>query len=581
MNFIFTLTVALLLPLCVNAQKGKACIDKLQKLALNAKDFGQKPNIVTCYVGNDTSSPFYHTIEKTNAKGYTFLHATTMRGLFTGELISTPDTVYTRLKERFSDKWSPWAWNFPNEVPSFFKITKLTPKTDSLSKLLAQVKTCQCTEKVVSDNQKKSILYNFTITSNEDTTQINIQTWVEEKTKSVYKVNFERIITSKEEDVEAGEDNMNKIILSFEHASDIEFSIPENTTDGKEIPSSPSGDSDLTGVFQFTKTILDLSSKNLTEIPPSVFKQTELKKLYLHNNKLTKIPIEIGNLTNLNHLELFDNQLTNIPTEIEKWTNLTYLGLGNNQLTNIPVEIENLTNLTTLNLHNNKFTKTPVEIWKLISLTVLDLSDNQLASIPADIEKLSNLGYLNLSNIQLTSIPPEIWQLTSLYNLKLFANQLTSVSGEIENLSNLAILHLDNNQLMNIPTEIGNLSNLVDLHLNANQLASIPPEIGNLTNLKNLDLDSNQLTSIPSEIGNLTNLKDLDLDSNQLTSIPSEIGNLTNLVYLHLEDNQLTTLPDEIEKLTQLHTLHLSNNPISYAEQQKIKKLLPNCYIYW
>ncbi|MCY7327691.1 MAG: hypothetical protein LH618_03995, partial [Saprospiraceae bacterium] len=61
--------------------------------------------------------------------------------------------------------------------------------------------------------------------------------------------------------------------------------------------------------------------------------------------------------------------------------------------------------------------------------------------------------------------------------------------------------------------------------------------------------------------------------------LPAEIVKLTKLTDLHLSSNQLTILPAEIGKLTNLITLHVPFNQIPTEEQEKIKKLLPNCEI--
>ena len=55
---------------------------------------------------------------------------------------------------------------------------------------------------------------------------------------------------------------------------------------------------------------LDLNSKKLTRIPPSIGRFASLKTLSLANNQLTTLPAEISSLTALTWLDLDNNQLT-------------------------------------------------------------------------------------------------------------------------------------------------------------------------------------------------------------------------------------------------------------------------------
>ncbi len=112
-------------------------------------------------------------------------------------------------------------------------------------------------------------------------------------------------------------------------------------------------------------------------------------------------------------------------------------------------------------------------------------------------------------------------------------------------------------------------------------LKKLLPEIGELSNLQSLYLYGNELRELPSAIGQLSNLQELDLSLNQLTELPSAIGELSNLQSLYLSSNELTELPSEIGQLSNLQSLDLRANNFSKEEKQKIKKLLPNCRIYF
>lgn len=103
----------------------------------------------------------------------------------------------------------------------------------------------------------------------------------------------------------------------------------------------------------------------------------------------------------------------------------------------------------------------------------------------------------------------------------------------------------------------------------------------NPQNVRILNLSGSKLTTLPGEIGQLQNLQKLKLYENQLTAIPKEIGKLQKLQTLNLKYNQLATLPEEIKQLKNLKKLYLHNNPLPSEKIERIRKLLPQCIIYF
>ncbi|MBF0466937.1 MAG: leucine-rich repeat domain-containing protein [Nitrospirae bacterium] len=229
--------------------------------------------------------------------------------------------------------------------------------------------------------------------------------------------------------------------------------------------------------IETSETVLNLSNKYITTLPPEIFNLSNLQTLYLNNNQLTTLPSEIRNLSNLQTLDLSGNQLTILPPEIGNISNMQTFNLSDNQLTTLPSEILNLSNLEKLYLSGNQLTTLPPEILNLSNLRVLYLDKNQLSTIPPEIVNLSNLRFLNLSENQLTTIPPKIGNLSNLQWLKLSGNQLTTIPSKIGNLSNLQWLDLNDNQLITLPPEIVNLSNLQTFSLRSNPLTIPQPEI--------------------------------------------------------------------------------------------------------
>lgn len=70
----------------------------------------------------------------------------------------------------------------------------------------------------------------------------------------------------------------------------------------------------------------------------------------------------------------------------------------------------------------------------------------------------------------------------------------------------------------------------------------------------------------------------LDLRHKNLSEIPKAIFEQTQLKVLLLSNNKISQL-EGLEKLTALQTLYISLNKISKEELEKLKKVLPKCYI--
>jgi internalin A len=247
-------------------------------------------------------------------------------------------------------------------------------------------------------------------------------------------------------------------------------------------------------------TELDLSSKELTEIPPEMFQLSQLTKLDLSFNQITKIPDAIAALSNLQRLDLSFNKRTKIPDEIAALSNLQEFYLSKNRITEIPNAIAALSNLQNLILSGNKITEIPNAIAALSNLQQLHLDQNRITEIPDGIAALSNLQKLDLYYNKITEIPDEIAALSNLQVLDLSINQITKIPNAIAALSNLQNLILSGNKITEIPNAIAALSNLQQLRLGGNQITKVPDAITQLVNLKGLVLENNPITNVPPEI---------------------------------------------------------------------------------
>lgn len=138
---------------------------------------------------------------------------------------------------------------------------------------------------------------------------------------------------------------------------------------------------------------LNLTDKDIVEIPPEIGLLTELRRLWIiGNRKLKKLPPEIGNLRNLKVLDLNRNSLSALPTEFSQLKNLTGLYLSGNKFTTIPKSIFELTELQELRLADNQITELPIDIKKLVNLRELDLRGNPLSIPPEIIKNLYDPG---------------------------------------------------------------------------------------------------------------------------------------------------------------------------------------------
>ena len=110
-------------------------------------------------------------------------------------------------------------------------------------------------------------------------------------------------------------------------------------------------------------------------------------------------------------------------------------------------------------------------------------------------------------------------------------------------------------------------------------LKELPKQIGNLKKLQTLSLTLTAMQTFPKELSELKNLTVLDLSDNTGISNINLLTQIQSLQYLYLYGCGLTKLPDDVSGLINLKELGLVGNHIDKAEQDRIKKALPNCII--
>lgn len=133
-----------------------------------------------------------------------------------------------------------------------------------------------------------------------------------------------------------------------------------------------------------------------------------LTSLNLSNREISEIPSEIGNLVNLEHLDLSYNELKGLPIELFNLSKLKTILLIRNKITNLPTSISNLRNLRLLDISYNSLTELPPDISRLENLESIDLGHNRIAKLPIQITKLLNLKKLYIEENPLVFPPQKV-----------------------------------------------------------------------------------------------------------------------------------------------------------------------------
>ncbi|MDD2564369.1 MAG: leucine-rich repeat domain-containing protein [Salinivirgaceae bacterium] len=134
-------------------------------------------------------------------------------------------------------------------------------------------------------------------------------------------------------------------------------------------------------------TRLDLSNRDIREVPSEIGQLVNLEHLDLSYNFIEKLPPEIGNLVNLKTLLLLKNEIRTIPPEIGNLTKLNLVDISHNRFHELPSTIGYLTELKTLDASYGLMERLPLEFIDLLSLKELYLEENPFVYPPAKVVK--------------------------------------------------------------------------------------------------------------------------------------------------------------------------------------------------
>ncbi len=132
-------------------------------------------------------------------------------------------------------------------------------------------------------------------------------------------------------------------------------------------------------------TSIDLSNKDIDQIPPEIGDFVYLEYLNLGYNNLTELPDEICEMKELKTLLLLRNNLRKLPEKLYELQELTMLDISYNPIIELPHKIELLTNLKSLDASYCKISKLPLEFTKLLSLKDVHLEENPFEFPPSKV----------------------------------------------------------------------------------------------------------------------------------------------------------------------------------------------------
>ncbi|MDA3866934.1 MAG: leucine-rich repeat domain-containing protein [Salinivirgaceae bacterium] len=144
---------------------------------------------------------------------------------------------------------------------------------------------------------------------------------------------------------------------------------------------------------------LDLSNRDLTELPPEIGELTSLEHLNLSYNSIKEIPPDIGRLVNLKTLLFLRNEITELPPEIGTLRNLTLIDISHNAFETLPKEIGLLSQLKSFDASYGKIKRLPLTFIELLSLKELYLEANPFEFPPEKVVKrglYATMHYLTL-----------------------------------------------------------------------------------------------------------------------------------------------------------------------------------------
>ncbi|ELP88876.1 leucine-rich repeat containing protein, putative [Entamoeba invadens IP1] len=384
-------------------------------------------------------------------------------------------------------------------------------------------------------------------------------------------------------------------------------------------------------------TQLNVSSNNLTEVPPILVEIQSLKSLIFANNKILVIPEFLTRLSNIEELDFTNNKLNEVPLYIDSFHKLRTLNVSYNTIDRLPKALVNITTLKNFNISGNLFDAFPTPIQQMFTLSSLCFVDNNIVEFPEVITGLTNLEDINFRNGRITHFVPNVLEkMTKLTSLNLKANSLT-MAPQVSPLTNLKQLFItdvfvtehfefpkldkatlleticiENTNFKKFPSLL-NLTKLTYVKVERNafeEILEVPrrcqllckknkistvtvqkkveipsmdlsynlliksPDLSPAESILSLDMSYNTLNCVEKSTFH-KGLKEIRLSGNPLMQLPVDIGLSTNLSAVYIADCQLFEISQSVaHSMCNIQVLDIScNRFISYENFQNFLKL--------
>lgn len=214
---------------------------------------------------------------------------------------------------------------------------------------------------------------------------------------------------------------------------------------------------------QKSKT-LDLSNKDITEIPEEIGEIISLKKLILSYNSITHIPDSICNLKNLEELYLLRNNLSKLPSGFNQLKKLKVVDVSYNPIVKLPHKIGECVELEFLDASYCDLRALPIELTNLIGLKTLSLEENSISFPPEKVVKRGLYAIMHFLTIEkkkkeASKVMMQVFNLPSKVQGPFreyinYFNHMISKTGQHELMFDLNFINQDFYQEMELNTDV-------------------------------------------------------------------------------------------------------------------------------